>query len=525
MNSPIKVTLFGFFFAILSIFACQNEDQSIDQALHAVPTNSTVVTAFDLPTLMRKANFAAVQQMEFYQFFQQKAQAESDMLATVFTHPENAGIDLTQNAYLSIELNPDNPEDIYTGVIFNLTSEKDFAAFANALKGAELDERGNYKLVELNESTQIAWNERIGVIILGEEIYENQEVVDAFFTPATDNSLADNPDLAEVLAQKHDVTTWLTSNALAQNKSAKLALSLAKIKPEAINDNFVHGFVDFEPGKVNAQLDFFFQKDLIEDVNLLFKEKVRTDFTPYIDGSNLNIFVTAALSFDGLHQALNKRSQVKMFVDFALKSYGLSIKKLKDALDGDMVFATYTGNVNNRQEGLFAIKLNQTATFEAILAIAEDNELVTKTGRGRYLVSPSLNKMLSSFLPMDLGSEFDNQLIIHEDIAFLSGNINRLDAIENGTIAKTDQIPQNIQAIANENPIGILVDFNSMKRVGVPLGIDLDEIACLGNQEGVDFQLTMKNKKVNSLQAIFEAINREFLKTREQKQPVSQEKS
>ena len=43
-------------------------------------------------------------------------------------------------------------------------------------------------------------------------------------------------------------------------------------------------------------------------------------------------------------------------------------------LDGDLVFATYTGNVNNRQEGLFAIKLNNQASFETFLAMAEERD-------------------------------------------------------------------------------------------------------------------------------------------------------
>lgn len=526
MNQSIKITLFSCLLIVLSWYSCQNNaGNKADNALEAIPANSTVVTAFDVPTLMQKANFEAVKQMDFYQFFAKKAQEESDILATVFANPENAGIDLTKPAYLSIELNPDNPEEIYTGVIFNLSSPEDFGAFANSFRDARLGKRSNYQVVDLNDATQLAWNDQVGVIALGEGIYETEEVVNAFFAPSTENSLSNNENLNNLLAEKHDVTTWLTSNALAQNKNAKLVLSLAKIKPEAINDNFIHGHLDFNEGQVDAKLDYFFQEDLIEDVNLLFKEQVNADFSKYIEGKNLNIYLTAALDFDGLNTALSKRSQVKMFADFALKSYGLSIQKLKDALDGDLVFATYTGNVNNRQEGLFAIKLNELESFEAFLAVAEDNELVTQTGKGRYLIAPNFNRILSSVVPFDLGSAFDNQLMITDNIAFISGNIDRLDAIEDGMIAPTDQLPANIKKMANQNPLGLFVDFNSFKRIGVPGGEDLDLLELIGDKKGADFQLTMKNGEVNSLQAIFEAVNNEFLKTKEQKQPVSQEKS
>ena len=288
---------------------CQSEaKKGADKALEAIPANATVVTAFDLPALMEKANFEAVKQMEFYQFFAEKAQEESDILATVFANPENSGIDLTKKAYLSIELNPDNPEEIYTGIIFNLVSPEDFAGFANSFRDARIGKRAGYQMADLNESTSLAWNDKVGVIALGEGIYETEEVMNAFFTPNTETSIANNENLTALLAEEHDVTSWLTSNALAKNKSAKLVLSLAKIDPEALNDNFVHGHIDFDQGKVDAKLNYFFQEKLIEDINLLFKENVKTDFSPYISGENLNIYLSAALDFNGLNTALSKRS-------------------------------------------------------------------------------------------------------------------------------------------------------------------------------------------------------------------------
>ncbi len=518
------------FFSLLGLFiiclGCQQDTgKGVDKALEAIPINSTVVTAFDLPVLMEKANFEALKKMDFYRFFMEKAEEESDILATVLANPENAGIDLTKNAYVSIELNPDNPEEIYTGIIFNLVSPEDFSGFANSFREVRTGQRNGYQFVDLNDDTQLAWNNRVGILALGEGIYETEEVMNSFFAPSTESSLSNNENLLKLLSEKHDITTWLTSNALAKNKNAKLVLSLAKIKPEALDDNFIHGHVDFEAGQVNTQLNYFFQDALIEDVNLLFKESVKTDFQPYVTGENLNIYLSAALDFAGLHTALSKRPQVKMFADFALKSYGLSIDKLKSALDGDFVFATYTGNVNNRQEGLFALKLNNQTQFEAFLTLAEEKDLVTKTGNGRYIIAPSLSKIVANMLPFEIGSAFDNQLMLHNGIAFIAGNIDRLDNIEKGNITATKQLPIQINEMVNANPLALFVDFNSLKRVGMLNTKSLNLLELIGNKKEANLNLTMQNKEVNSLQAIFEAINEEFVRTREQKQPVSQEKS
>jgi len=513
--------------ALLTIwFSCQNDaGKASDNALEAIPANSTVVTAFDVPTLMEKANFEAIKKMDFYRFFMEKAAEESDILATILANPENAGIDLSRNAYVSIELDEDNPEEFYTGIIFNLVSPEDFSGFANSFRDARTGKRNGYQFADLNDATQLAWNDKVGVIALGEGIYETEEVVNAFFAQNEATSLSNNENLNTLLSKKHDVTTWLTSNALAKNKNAKLVLSLAKIPPEALEDNFIHGHLDFEDGKVNTKLNYFFQDALIEDVNLLFKEKVQTDFSAYITGENLNIYLSAALDFAGLNAALSKRPQVKMFADFALKRYGLSIEKLKNALDGDLVFTTYTGNVNNRQEGLFAIKLNNQAQFEAFLTIAEEKDLVTKIGNDRYLIAPSLHKMVANILPFEMGDAFDNQLMIHDGIAFIAGNISRLDDIEKGNIKTTKQLPVDINRMVNENPLALFIDFNALKRVGVLNTESLDVLDLVGNKKEAALQLSMQKKGINSLQAIFEAINEEFVKTREQKQPVSQEKS
>ena len=226
-----------------------------------------------------------------------------------------------------------------------------------------------------------------------------------------------------------------------------------------------------------------------------------------------------------MQNALAKRKQVKMFADFALKQYGLSIQKLQEALDGDLVLATYTGNINNRQEGLLALKLNNQKKFETILNMAEEQELVTRTAKGRYTFAPSLHNFLSDNLPIDIGSSFDNQMLLIDGMAFISGNIDRLDAIELGEIKSNPQSPENVKNLLNQNPLALYIDFNSLKRIGVPGAADLDEMEFNSNRQGANFQLGMKNQEENSLHAIFEAINSAFVEENEKRQPVSQEKS
>jgi hypothetical protein len=127
---------------------------------------------------------------------------------------------------------------------------------------------------------------------------------------------------------------------------------------------------------------------------------------------------------------------------------------------------------------------------------------------------------------MEIGDVFDNQLMIVDGIAFLSSNIELLDKIESGDLKNsTQQVPTNINAMVKQNPIALFLDFNSLKRTGVPGANSLDILEFSSNKLEANLNLELKDKSVNSLQAIFEAVNKEYLTNKEKRQPVSQEKS
>ncbi len=524
MNFLKKITLLlAIAICISSLQSCK-KDASIkkDAAIEAIPPNATLVTAIDLPAIMEKADFKKVKQMEFYQFLIEKAREESDVLAAILANPENAGIDLSKKAYLSLELDSNNPEEMYGGLIVNLLNAEDFKALAKVVRGAKINQTNDYQMANFDQGTALAWNDRIGVIAFGEEIEET--ILHNFFVSKPDIKLADNENFRAALSQKHDINTWLTSSPLAKNTQAQMLLSMMKIKSDALKDNFVHGFIDFEEGQIIGKADYFFQQELVQDPALLFKDQVKTDFSAYMPAQNLNTYLSIALDLKGLDNVLSKRPQVRSFADFFLNTYHLSIKKLTDILDGDLVLATYTGNINNRQEGLLATKIKDQREFENLLALAEENELVIKTETGRYNISPRIGKVLSQMSYFSITNSNESQLILKDGIAFLSGNAALLDQIESGRLEATEQLPVNIKSLVNQHPLALFLDFNSLKRVGIPGVKNFDQLQFSSTGRGADFKLDMKEKKINSLYAIFKAINQEFLKDREQKQTVSEGK-
>lgn len=511
---------------LIGFTSCQSgANLKSDKAIEALPSNATMVTAFDLPTLMAKSNFEEVKKMEFYQFLMNEAKDESDILAAVFANPENTGIDLTKSAYLSIELSPDNPEQIFTGVVFNLASAEDFKTFSEGFSKRNSGKRASFQVADINDSSLMAWNDEIGVIAIGENVWDEKAVVNAFFESSTETSLSNNENLISLLSEKHDVTTWVTSNVIAKNKNAKLALSMAKIKPEALVDNFMHSYIDFEDGKITGKTNYFLKDELIGDLTAMFKDQVNTDFSEVVSGKNLTSFIALALDFDGLDKALSKNMQMKMFADFALGSYGLSIKKLAETFDGDLAAATYTGKINNRQEGLIVTKIKDLDKLTALLTIAEDKELLTKIGEGRYNLSSQMSKVFAGMPNLDMEGLQKSQLMFKGDLAIFSSSVEILDAIEGGTITSTQQLPTNVKSMFKQNPVALFMDLSSLKRMGVQGDNPFKTLEVSSSSKKSDLNFEMIEKEGNSLNTILKSANEEFKRKRTQRQSVSGGKS
>ena len=66
--------------------------------------------------------------MEFYQEVIRKASEQNAVLGEVAADPAKSGIDLSKSFYITNEINPDNPEEVFIGAVFSL---KNADAFAN----------------------------------------------------------------------------------------------------------------------------------------------------------------------------------------------------------------------------------------------------------------------------------------------------------------------------------------------------------------------------------------------------------
>ncbi len=247
-SSFVLVSLI-FFFA-----ACKKEGSTPDGALAYVPASSTTTTAIDLKRMMQKADFESVKQMDFYKEMVSETERENPQFAKVLLEPASSGVDLDAKIYSSITLNEQNPEWMTTYFFIPL---KDPVAFEQLMKSSkqEVTEKEGIKSIDSGGTTFVGWDKKIAVFAFSTEPIEQfQNRVANAFKIDKENTLTKDSRLQKALAANHDITSCLSTNSLAVNGSAGLLLGLLNVKPDALKDNFISSYADFENGKMVALL-------------------------------------------------------------------------------------------------------------------------------------------------------------------------------------------------------------------------------------------------------------------------------
>ena len=238
--------------------------------------------------------------------------------------PVKSGIDLSKSFYIANEINPDNPEELFAGVVFSL---KDADAFSNLLKAqgkGDITKAGNFELL-VNRNQSVAWNDKIAVFGSTNSYNDITPMVSKYFNKEANTSIAGDKDLQKCFSKNHDINSWMSSNALAENEEVKMILPMANITPDALKDNFIHSYLDFNDGEIVGHSSTFLNKELTKDLKLLFKDEVKTDFSNYVSSEGLNTVIMAAIDLKGMKQVIAERPQGMAFLNFALKEFGITL--------------------------------------------------------------------------------------------------------------------------------------------------------------------------------------------------------
>ena len=514
----MKLTKIAPFFlaALLSaalFTSCKETTLTGDNALTSIPDDATTITSIDVERLMEKADFEQVRQMEFYQDMLAEVERKDPTLAKVLADPATSGVDLSKRAYLSTFLNPDNPEENFTALVVNLSDQAAFEQLVTqAAKGATVENGDGFQYLQPERKMIVAWDGEKAVIG-GTASYMNvREQAARIFNTTEDRSVAKSADLQKALAERHDLTNWISSNGLANNPQAQFAMGMVQIDPEALKDNYIHSYVDFETGEIAGKSTYFLQKALTKDLDKLFNDQAKTDFYDYVPGKDLLFIFTNALNIKGVDEVLSARPQSRGFAEFALKEYGLTIEDVTATFGGDLMVAGYYTEGASRGSGLFATNILDREKLNVFLDLFQEYKVIEPAGENLYNVTKLGGALVGNAFTVSSGDGFAKMLVT-DQLLFISGDEQLLATIQQGGFPKAERINKDLQQMMSSNIFAGYFGLQNLQKVEDDLStFQIEDVKVSTNRQEADLKVRMLDQKTNALKALFEAMNQEHLR-------------
>ena len=510
----MKKLLFLFSIATF-MFACQSDPiSSKDAAINSVPADVSGVSVINVKQIMDKADFNAVKEMDFYKKAISELEKDGQTaMANIMRDPAASGVDLDRNAYFINNIDPKNPENIFSGLVINL---KDADAFAKMMteSGAKIETATGYSKTQKVQNGVAAWNDEIAVIGGGSSRSTDlNSNLDKFFNSKSETSIADNKDFQKAISGDHDFSSWLTTNTLAQNPQAGFVLSMIQVPADALKDNSIHSSFDFENGEIVGHSDFLFNNDLGKNfIGKFFKDEVSTDFSDYLPADNLVFAMSGAIDFKGIDQFMSERPQAKGYVDFLLKEYGLTMKDVVETFGGDILMAGMSDGEANNSNSLFASNIKDAEKLNTFIDLAVENNMLQELENDVYKIMTVGMPGFSFSQGKGLG-----KMIIKDDMMFISTDEVLLSKLKGGKLDKSERAGGDMVDLLNDNTLGAYFDFEAVKGFSKDMeNVQFDHLEFNVKGSSSDFKMELEDKNTNSLKAIFQMINESYLDSQKQ---------
>ncbi len=506
MNTIKQLSFFSVLAIVLLLSACSNSKLA-DDSLKNVPSDVTSVTAFNLNQMMQKADFEHVKRLDFFEAGIAELQKEKPALAAIMANPFSSGVDLSKNAYVVMDLDKNNPDDFRFGaVIFSIDDSGAFQKTMEEVSEHTAIIRDDFKMIgsEGNGGRQgggVFWNDNFGMLAGGDRSIDIEACVAPYFDKTKKTSIADNPDLAKCFSDKYDIATWVSSDAIAENAELKTAASFMGISSSSLKENYFHSYFNFEKGAIAGNTKHFLQKELTNDLQLFFKKGVKKDLSKYIPAEDLGMAFSAALDAKGIYQIISEKTGGATAVNAGLKKYGFTGKDIANAFGGDLVVAVYN-NPESKYDpnGLLTATIGDRKLFDQFLDLGVQFEVMVPDGEDIYRLNDGPKELKDAYL------------YVSKDVFFITNSKSTLETIQSGGYPSADRIPSDAYEALTSNAFGGMINFDFMKRMEKDFEkMPFTDARMNAGLKSSSMQMDLKNKEVNSLQAIFDMINDMYL--------------
>lgn len=521
-NWKLGLWLMALSFVVLTLPSCRRGATQND-ALTMVPAEASMVIAIQPQRLLDKADFASVQNMDFYKDAVRKATEQSVALGELLKNPAASGIDLQKPAYffaLPDFKDENGGKPTLNGLVFSLSDEQKFADFAQKANIGSVEKLTGALSLVAKDDNILAWQGKSAFV--GNVLPAAQKTAVPALFEGGKKSIVKDAKAAKMIRSEHDISLWLSTNQLAENFKPDIRMSMLGITKEALKDNFITGFADFEKGVMKASSTFDLQKDLVKDFNLFFKDKPTTQFAPLLPADNVSSVAVMALDMKGINQVL-KEKNLNGLINMQMGRIGLTSDDIARAIGGDLMISTIATPDQKAVDLLVGLSIDDKATIEKMLSLAVTSGTLEKSG-DMYLAK-GVDKLFSD-AQKGMGSGVNPQatparIYLTDKVLVFCSNGSIVTQIASG---KGLGYQGEIATSLSQNIINLFFDYTKLKSVSPSFAGDhIRDYRATINRTQADATVHTTDANKNALKALIEQADASYKANKENRETTVSE--
>lgn len=433
MRTMIK-NLFSFSLLALLISSCGKKTVDV-----LIPENAAMVFHINAASLGTKLTWDEIKNSEWFKMASKESHTD-DFEKKLLEDPENSGIDLKSDMYLSIHMSGKNSYSVFQGKLKDVKTYETMITKAGKNKEIKKDGSINYTgdkggLVTWNNDRFIIVGQSAGYFPGNKDLYgdndEHSITMDSVLKFAKDiynlkksKSIGNDSRFASLLNEKGDMHFWMNSSSLIQNSMPMGMGEMFKVT-SLLQGNATGYTLSFDDGKISASTKTWFNKELGDLMKKYNARNLNTDMLKKIPGQDVAFVFAMNYPPGGLKEILQLVG-VDGIVNGLIGMLGISIDDFVKAMKGDMLFAVSDFSVKDKKKSiefgtdtmsfsnpepdakvLFAISINDKASFDKIADVlkkeiskqggTEDLDKIKYTVKDNWLIAGNSQENVDDF--------------------------------------------------------------------------------------------------------------------------------
>lgn len=486
---------------VLLSTACQTDNAEKTSALRYIPDDINSLLIIDVPDLMAKADFEEIKELDFYKKFLLSAANEKPSIARILEDPAASGLNIDEHFYLAMKVKSTNGTPEFAAFVAPVQDKDALERALSALDIQFVPAAQNFGYSDLQRGHMV-WNDEVIVMGVGNQAGQLDDKIESFLNTTPKNGLYRNKNLQKSLKRDFDMAHWLRLDPFLEGLNNDLLSAAVGLSEDDLTDNYLNSFVHFKAGEMEGETFFQIKRGVTNDLQLFFKDKVKTNFGRYMPGEGLGIMMTAAMDLKGINQILIEK-HVKGLGMQKLDEYGLSFEDFVRAFSGEVAIGAYSREAG-KAFPLVVFPVEKEKRFNTLLDFALDKGILTDEGKGRYVLRDGNPNMGFSNSP--------GYLLYENDMLYLSDQREILDEIASGDFERGGTTIERMSELMANNIFAAFGDIEWMSQIEDDfVDSPFAEFESKANRDKASFIIKMKEDRTNSLKQFFIEMNQLYL--------------